>query len=222
MVIDIRDHIVLCPICDRRFKTRVQRVGQTVRCQQCRCRIGGAPESHSPSVGRPTAIAPGRTMATSTRQTVVLQHDDSPRMPTLLLVEPRDEVYARLASDLTDAGFLVMRAVDEKHACRSYLHCQFELVIANADLSRQGGSMLARVLRTRGNGPSLWLYKTRKTAVDVSCAKSLRVDELIGYRGDLFALSDRIVDCLAGKSPKSSVEPTLPKEIAGGRTRIAA
>jgi ActR/RegA family two-component response regulator len=122
----------------------------------------------------------------------------------VLLVEHRDEVFARLAADLSESGFAVVRATTASEALRLYARAKHMLVVANLSLPDQSGWLLAGKLHFISGDVRIWLYESEKTATDVAMAKFLRVDELLEYGGDLLGLSDAILDLLAGRQTAKS------------------
>jgi len=123
--------------------------------------------------------------------------------PTVLLVEHRDEVFARLAADLALAGVRVVRAECALEAVWQYCTLRPKLVVANVDLPCQSGWLLAAKLGLAEPRAHTWLYKPWKNAADLAMAKFVRAEELLQYRGNLYTLSDAVLDCLP-------VVPRLP------------
>ena len=99
--------------------------------------------------------------------------------PAVLLVEHRDEVYARLAADLADADLEVTRATTAFQALAVYARRPYDLVVANLDLPDQSGWLLAAKLHFIHASVNIWLYEPRKTPCHVSMAKFLRVDAIL-------------------------------------------
>lgn len=129
------------------------------------------------------------------------------RPSTLLLVEPRDEVFARLAADLAEAGLRVVRAESAAGAIERLAIDAPCIVVVSRDAGEQSGWLVAAKLRLSQPAARIWVYLARKTAVEVSMARFLRVEELVAYHGDLFRLSDAILDCLAGCPVSSEPRP---------------
>ena len=124
--------------------------------------------------------------------------------PTVLLVEHRDEVFARVAADLGESGYTVVRATTASEALGLYARTKHTFVLANLSLPDQSGWLLAGKLHFISGDVRIWLYESEKTATDVAMAKFLRVDELLEYGGDLLGLSDAILDLLAGRQKARS------------------
>lgn len=113
---------------------------------------------------------------------------------TILLVEYRDEVFARLADDLTTMGMWVERACSTAEAFRWIVGRSPDLVIVNADMPNGGGWLLAAKLRLSRPTARIWLYapRPRSFEYDHALARFLGVAELIHYQGDLFLLAEEI------------------------------
>jgi len=117
--------------------------------------------------------------------------------PTALLVEHRDEVFARLATDLAEAGMRVVRAKSAIGALKLYARYAPSLVLANVDLPDQSGWLLTAKLRFVDPDVPVWLYYPRSSPRQTRAAAYLAVGELLDYGGDLLGLSDAIVTLMA-------------------------
>lgn len=114
---------------------------------------------------------------------------------TILLVEHRDEVFARLAGDFAAMGIWVERACNAAEAFCRFACCSPDLMIANAHMPYEGGWLLAAKLRLIRPAARIWLYSPRPSwspEYDQGLARFLEVAELIHYRGDLFLLAEKI------------------------------
>lgn len=131
------------------------------------------------------------------------------KRPAVLIVEYRDEVYARLAADLAMAGLRVTRAVDAATAA-ARMTPGLEIVIINTELPDQKGWAVAASVRAMSPMPRIWLYKAWNSPIDVAHAYCVRSEELLEYRGELHALSDAVLGCLAGPTAfaLSTLEPS--------------
>ena len=200
METQVRDQILRCPICGQRFKHRLQKTGTTVRCRQCHERIGVVegeclPQEHDVEYG-------GEKRPQTTCQPEVLIHCGNRPRPTVLLLEHRDEIVARLATDLAEAGLTIIRPLSVSSALRACSRRWFDMVITTVDPPHDDGWRFAQRLRIRQPTMCLWLYQSHKTATDVSRANTLGAAELIEYRGDLLDLSEMVLDCLVGRLPR--------------------
>lgn len=119
---------------------------------------------------------------------------------TVLLVEYRDEVFARLAGDLGAMGIWVERARSGAEACCRFVRCSPQLAIANALMPYDSGWLLAAKLRLIRPTACIWLYAPppRSSDYDHGLAHFLGVAELIHYQGDLFLLAKEIRSRLVG------------------------
>lgn len=124
------------------------------------------------------------------------QSIDAPNMPTVLLVEYRDDVFARLAADLAARGIRAMRAVDGTQAIRRYVRRPTDLLIVNADQPDQSAWLLTAKLHLTHPTARIWVYKRRLSTSDVATANFLQIDGLIDYESDLCRLAATILDSL--------------------------
>lgn len=125
-------------------------------------------------------------------------------MPTVLVVEYRDEVYHRLEADLQCAGFRVARAYCASEGIIQYLMFRPDLVIANVDLPDQSGWLLAAKLCVTEPQPHIWLYKSDANRADAAKAGFLGAEELLAYR-TVQDLSNAVFACLAGEATSLTV-----------------
>jgi len=133
------------------------------------------------------------------RRKSVPMSDDGFR--TVLLVEHRDEVFARLAGDFAAMGIWVERACSVAEAFRHFACCSPDLMIANAHMPCEGGWLLVAKLRLIRPTARIWLYSPRpswSSEYDHGLARFLEIAELIHYRGDLFLLAEEIRSRLVG------------------------
>ena len=125
--------------------------------------------------------------------------DESEEPPTALLVEHRDEVFARIATDMAESGLCVVRAKSATEALKLCGVYEPALVVANIDLPEQSGWLLAGKLRFVDQRIRVWLYQSETTSYDEGMADYLRVDQLVEYGGDLLGLSETIIEQMAGR-----------------------
>ncbi len=124
-------------------------------------------------------------------------HKTMKRQAMALLVEHRDEVYARLAADMAATGMRVVRATTAVEALKSFGRCEPDQVVANLDLPDQSGWLLACKLRFCQPDIHVWLYQSDASDYDGGMAKYLQVNEVLNYGGDLLGLSETIVEMIA-------------------------
>ncbi|QEG35798.1 response regulator [Bythopirellula goksoeyrii] len=129
--------------------------------------------------------------------TLEAEETEAELLPTAVLVEPRDEVFARLATDMAEHGVRVVRAKSATEALKLCGKDTPVLVVANVDLPDQTGWLLAAKLRFVDRGTRIWLYQTESSGYDLGLVNFLNVDELLDYQGDLFSLSETIVELMS-------------------------
>ena len=150
------------------------------------------------------------TMNTTTQPVTLGTPDKQPWVPTLLLMEHRDEVFARLATDLSETGLAVIRTCGAAATKRVRSRRRLGFIVINADLPNLDVWQFAREIQCDIAENCFWVYKSRCTAADVSRARASLVDELIAYGGDVLYLADCLIDCLAGTSPRRSLPSGPP------------
>ncbi len=123
---------------------------------------------------------------------------------TILLAEHRDEVFARLASDLAATGLLVHRVCRGMEASRIYAQRAVDLVLISAALPDVSAWLLSKKLRMIDREVSIWIYTSQASSDDVSMANFVMADELIEYHGNLWRLSGEIADRLGLPRPRRS------------------
>lgn len=112
---------------------------------------------------------------------------------TVLLVESRDDVFERLASDLAAARVRVVRARCSNEAIRRYLRAPAHLLVVNGDQPGESAWLLAAKLHLTHPAARIWAYKCQSLPLDMMAVRFLDVDELIEYGGDLSRLTDEIL-----------------------------
>ncbi len=152
-----------------------------------------------------THSLPNGHSGSSQRLPVVPQNPVIPRW-TVLLVEHRDEVIARLAADLAAAGFCVVPAKNSTEAIKRYLRHPTDLLLINADHPAESAWLLAAKLHLTHPTARLWVYMCRPSTYDVTAANFLMIDELIEYGGSICRLTAGILDRL-GASADSTAFP---------------
>ena len=94
----------------------------------------------------------------------------------VLLVEHRDEVFARLAWDLADAGLQVRRVTCAAEASRECARFKPDVLAANVDLPDGSGWLLTAKQRLVSATPPIWLYAPWPSADDAAMAKFVGAD----------------------------------------------
>ncbi len=154
----------------------------------------------------PSRCGPAQKTRTDRKQVVDREHIETAteskrqsvtQQPTALLVEHRDEVFARIATDLAEAGLRVIRAKTVVHAMALSVSHEPMVVVANVDLPDQNGWLLAGKISFIDPTIRVWLYQPRTTDCDAVLAAFMRVHELFEYGGDLLSLSETILQAIA-------------------------
>lgn len=117
-----------------------------------------------------------------------------------LVVEPRDEVFARIEADLAAWEILVQRATSAEEARRLYYREPTELVVIHADLPDETGWLFACKLRLTWPSARVWVYTPRCTAKELVLAEFIGVEEVIAYGGDLQRLAAEVFERLVASS----------------------
>jgi len=111
----------------------------------------------------------------------------------ILIVEHRDEVFARLAADLGEAGMQIERSVCATGVSKKCTSFPVDLLVVNVDLPDGSGWLLTAKLRLVPPAPHIWLYAPWPSPNDMAMTKFVGADDLIVYGGDLYRLSTEIV-----------------------------
>ena len=186
MQTQLNHHVVDCPICGRPVEVSCEYAGHELACGHCR----GAFVVHEPSVD--TSPADDQCEAAD--------------RPVALLVEHRDEVFARIAADMAHCGMRVIRACSAIEALKLFGANEPTMVVANVDLPDQNGWMLAGKVRFIDSGVRIWVYQPHSEPGDDGMAEWLEVDELLDYGGDLLGLSETIVQLMTDQHEPSRIE----------------
>lgn len=139
---------------------------------------------------------------------------ESKSRPIAFVVEPRDEVYSRLAGDLIEAGYRVIRALSATDALKACGKYQPKLVVAQLALPNQKAWQLAPKLAILDSDTRVMLYGNQVDIHDYAMADFLGVEQLIEYRGDLFSLSSRIRKCLGVQLAEKSESESKYRHVA--------
>ena len=115
----------------------------------------------------------------------------------ILLVEQRDEVFDRVATDLTAAGLQITRARHAAAAIKKCVHFSPDLLVANFDLPDSSGWLLTAKARLMFPTPNVWLYAPWPSPQETAMAQFVGADGLFAYRGDVRRLSAVIISRLA-------------------------
>lgn len=119
-------------------------------------------------------------------------------MLTVLLMEYRDDVFARLAADFATRGIQTIRAKNGAQAIQQYVRRLSDVLIVNADHPHESAWLLTAKLHLTHPTARIWAYKRRLSDRDTATAGFLGVDELIEHDSDLRCLATEILDRLIG------------------------
>lgn len=117
---------------------------------------------------------------------------DSDAAVPLLLIEHRDEVFARLVADLRNFGCAVERAATVDDAVRCCRRQKMALILCYRDLPDESGWLIASKLRFIDPLTKIWLYAASFAAFDQIGAQYSGVEDLVYYKGDLASLSRQL------------------------------
>ena len=115
---------------------------------------------------------------------------------TVVLAEHRDEIFARLAADLHEAGYRVRRAKRGGEVWPACLKSEIGLVITHVWIPDESGWLIAAKLRLMLSDVPIWLYTPCDPPSGASLAEYVGVDQRIHYGGDLWRLSADIIGLL--------------------------
>lgn len=124
------------------------------------------------------------------------ENSEVPNMPTVLLVEYRDDVFARLAADFATRGVQIMRAKNGGQAIQQYVRRPSDVLVVNGDHPHESAWLLAAKLHLTHPRARIWVYKRRLSTCDVATANFLKIDGLIDYDSNLCRLAAKILDRL--------------------------
>ncbi len=203
--------LIDCPVCGRPTKIRQQLIGESVACGHCNGtfivteQLNGIRIARSISTVIQAQRPASQRRSTSTRQTreplpQPRRRGQSSLQPVAFVIEPCDEVYARLAGDLIETGYRVVRAMastDAIKACGTY---QPRVIVASLAFPYLNAWQLAPRLATFGVDTQVILYDVEVAIYDYAMADFLGIEQLIEYGGDLFRLSSRIRQAIGHQS----------------------
>jgi CheY-like chemotaxis protein len=201
MIMQLPHYVVDCPICGCPIELESESLGLELACGHCH----GHFVAHQPTGQRPIA-ATIREHSLLERADRILRklHLRPSASQTVILVEHRDEVFARLAADIEQLGLVVVRAESPDEALRLVRRCDSALVVANRDLPGTNGWVLADKLNQVAPHIEVWLYMPQASMYAEILARFLKVSELLIQEGDLFSLSDAVTGRLADRRESSS------------------
>jgi hypothetical protein len=122
------------------------------------------------------------------------------------LVEFRDEVFARLKTDLQSLGIGVVRAYAVKDAHRHCDRVHVDLLIVNVDRTDEASWLRARQLHLRFPNIELWIVTSWSSSVDETLAGFVKASQVI-YYPDLWRLADEIRKRVDGQESVLTIPP---------------
>lgn len=201
MMMQISHYVFDCPVCDRPVEIEGESLERELACGHCRGRL----VAHEPTGQRPIAATiPEHSVPECANRLLGTPERTSGVSQTVILVEHRDEVYARLAADVEQFGGKVVRTESVEESLRLVSICDSALVVANRDLPGQNGWVLADKLRLVAPRVEAWLYMPEVSTYAEILASFLPVTELVVHGGDLFSLSDAIIHRFSERRKSSS------------------
>ena len=121
----------------------------------------------------------------------------------ILIAECRDEVFARLAGDLSEAGYKVFRATSADQVPRIYGYAAADLVICSMHLPDASPWLVATKLKMCRPGARVWAYAAWASDDDQEWAAFSEIERVLYYRGDVFRLSRLIMKGLEWRAVAS-------------------
>jgi DNA-binding NtrC family response regulator len=124
------------------------------------------------------------------RRELNAQHEH--RQHTMLLVEQRDDVFVRFATEIARTGTRVIRARSAAEALERAETCNATIVVANVAQRDQSGWLLAAKMNFIDRHIHIWLYQPSSSNVDRGMAEFLNVERLLSHGGNIFRMSHTI------------------------------
>lgn len=211
MNMQLTHHMVDCPICGRPLQFESESLGRELACGHCRGRF----VAYRP-IGQSPVAATIREHSLLERADRILRKQDQmlSASQTVILVEHRDEVFARLAADIEQFGNVVVRAESVAEALRLIGRRDLTLVIANRDLPEQSGWVLADKFSQIAPHIEAWLYMPQASMYAEILARFLKVTEMLIHEGNLFSLATSVTQRLADRRQLSSPRKEARQTIA--------
>lgn len=135
----------------------------------------------------------------------------SQALTNALVVEHRDEVFARIEADLSAWGVQAQWATSAEEAMWLYAGRPLKLVLAHSHLPDDTGWLFACKLRFAWPAARIWLYTPRCTTREQVLADFIGVEEVLAYGGDLQRLSAELFERLVVAS--HSLPARLPVPV---------
>ena len=141
-----------------------------------------------------SSTRPDRTFLLDTESRPVKSRRYDTAKHQILLIEHRDEVFARLDADLRRTGFTVRRSLGYDYI-RAYSSPRFaDQVLCYTELPEESGWLIAAKLRLYDPFVRIRMYSSYLSKLDRTRVLCSGVEELVGYRGDLLLLAELLID----------------------------
>jgi CheY-like chemotaxis protein len=137
-------------------------------------------------------------LATKNSPSCYLTDREAQDMPTVLLVENRDDVFAVLADALTKGGVQTTRVRYATQAIRLYVECPTDRIVLSAEQPYESAWLLTAKLQLSVPTARICVHMSRVSALDVATSTLLGVDKPIESNGDISKLAAKILEELTG------------------------
>tara|TARA_A100001391_G_scaffold16742_2_gene9401 strand:+ start:521 stop:1228 length:708 start_codon:yes stop_codon:yes gene_type:complete len=193
--------VMNCPVCGHPAQVPQQFDRESVACVHCNGTFVVTEQSNGIRTARSiSTVIQGMQRAVSRRPP--RQTDESlPETyrrrspygrPIAFVIEPRDEVFARLTGDLRESDHRVVRATSAAETLRACGTHHPRLVVASLHSPDVDAWKLSPKLAAFSGDTQVILYGAEVAVYDYAMADFLGVTQLIEYGGDVFRLSTRI------------------------------
>lgn len=173
--------ILACHLCVPGYWPDVQRHRNADRC---------------PSSGCTAEIRNSRYNDAKEQTSYRSEDTDLRDIPSVVLLEYREDVLIRLTADLAARGVRVTQATNATQAIRQYVVRPTDVLIVNADCPHESAWLLASKLHLTHPTARIWIYKHRLSDSDMETASFIGIDELIEYENDMICLATKLLDRL--------------------------
>lgn len=119
-----------------------------------------------------------------------------PHAARVMVVDHRDEVFARLEADLRILRLSVRCARGVAQASAARCTESFDLILLNDELPEESGWLWSAKWHLSGPPVRTWLYTAKPVDFGDEAASLGGIEEVLYYAGDLLRLSEAIVDRL--------------------------
>jgi len=144
------------------------------------------------------------------------------KMPVVLIVDFRDEVYASLRETLREEGMMVERAKFEAAVPAAINRLRPDLILIHAAMPYESGWLIACKLTFSHPGQAVWLYGAQSTERITLRQRICGVETFLACGGALPQLTEQVRQAVRrrwGTNPARSASPAAPRERAGTAAR---